>query len=263
MRAFQQMEREYQQHLQEKKKRAEEQKKEKKMQKQKEYEDHKTAATAVAAAAAQVGSSGKAGQQDQDMADPAININLKAMVQGDIGAETTEKEGMDETASPVKNKQKKSYAVTAAAAPIATKVAKAKSVTTSFDSHIHKHQRAIVKASTKLTEATPTQEFIINLQELLKNGQLVNKFFAFCPVKPDGGEKKIHKASGLPTNMTMLGAYFKISSNRRNPFEKQKAWGNKARKHKEELKDPIVYFILAIATDEDPKELLANIIHEW
>jgi hypothetical protein len=89
---------------------------------------------------------------------------------------------------------------------------------------------------------TPTQEFIINLQELLKNGQLVDEFFAFCPVKPDGGEKKVHKALGMPTNMTMLGVHFKMSSNRRNHFEKQKAWGNKAKKDKEEFKDPIVYF---------------------
>ncbi len=61
----------------------------------------------------------------------------------------------------------------------------------------------------------------------------------------------------------MLGAHFKISSNGKNPFEKQKAWGNKAKKDKEEFNDPIVYFSLAIATDKDPEELLARIIHEW
>ncbi len=56
-----------------------------------------------------------------------------------------------------------------------------------------------------LMGANPIQEFVVNLQELLKNGQLVDKFFAFSPVKPDGGEKKIHEPSGVPTNMTMLG----------------------------------------------------------
>jgi hypothetical protein len=61
----------------------------------------------------------------------------------------------------------------------------------------------------------------------------------------------------------MLGAHFKISSNGKNPFKKQKAWGNKTKKDKEELRDPIVYFSFEIATDEDPKELLARIIHEW
>ncbi len=61
----------------------------------------------------------------------------------------------------------------------------------------------------------------------------------------------------------MLGAHFKITSNGRNPFEKQKTWGDKAKKDKEELKDPVVYFSLAIATDEDPEELIARIVHKW
>jgi hypothetical protein len=82
-------------------------------------------------------------------------------------------------------------------------------------------------------------------------------------VKTNRGEKKIHEPSGVLTNMTMLGAHFKISSNGKNPFEKQKAWGNKSKKDKEEFRDPIVYFSLAIAMDEDPEELLARIIHEW
>ncbi len=82
-------------------------------------------------------------------------------------------------------------------------------------------------------------------------------------MKPDGGEKKIHKTPGMPTYTTMLGAHFKILSNGKNSFEKQKAWGNKAKKDKEEFKDLIVYFSLAIATDKDPEELLARIIHGW
>ena len=50
--------------------------------------------------------------------------------------------------------------------------------------------------------------------------------------------------------MTMLGAHFKISSNEKNPFEKQKEW-RKAKKDKEEFRDPIIYLTLAIATDKD------------
>jgi hypothetical protein len=88
----------------------------------------------------------------------------------------------------------------------------------------------MVEASIKLTAANLTQEFIVNLQELLKNGQLVNKSFAFSPVKSDGGDKKTHETLGVPTNMTMLGAHFKISSNGKNPFKKQKAWRNKTKK---------------------------------
>jgi hypothetical protein len=40
--------------------------------------------------------------------------------------------------------------------------------------------------------------------------------------------------------MTMLGTHFKILSNGKNPFEKQKAWRNKAKKDKEEFTDPVV-----------------------
>ncbi len=64
------------------------------------------------------------------------------------------------------------------------------------------------------------QDLIVNLKELPKNGQFVDKMFAFCPIDPDGMDKKIHETSGIPTNMTMLGTNFKISSNGRNPFEK-------------------------------------------
>ncbi len=208
-----------------KKRRTKEQKKEEELQKQKEEETHKTAATAKVAATAQVVSPGKSGQQDR--ADPAINNHLVSMMQGGMEVETSEEGKRDGSQSPLKKKQKKTYVETTSAAPPA---AKAKNVSRSFDSHIHKYQRVMVEASIKLTGANPTQEFIVNLQELLKNGQLVNKSFAFSPVNSDRGDKKIHKTLGMPTKMTMLGAHFKISSNGKNPSKKQKAWGNKTKK---------------------------------
>jgi hypothetical protein len=182
------------------------------------------------------------------------------MMQGGMEVETSEESERDGSHSPLKNKQKKIYVETTATAPPAAKV---KNVSTSFDSHIHKHQRVMVEASIKLVGANPTQEFIVNLQELLKNGQLVKKSFAFSPVKSDGGDKKIHKTLSVPTNMTIMGVHFKIFSNGKNSFEKQKAWGNKTKKDEEEFRGPIIYFSFAIATDEDPEELLARIIHEW
>ncbi len=138
----------------------------------------------------------------------------------------------------------------------------AKGVKTSIDAHKHTRPRVILEASIKLTEAATVQYFVVNHQKLLKNGQIVNTMFAFCPMDPDGTDKKIHETSGIPTNMTMLGAHFKISSNSRNPFEKQKQWG-KAKKGKEEFRDLIVYFTLAMATDKNPKDLLLRIIHKW
>ncbi len=97
MRAYQQVEHEYQQHLQEKKRRAEEQKKEEELQKQKEEENRKAAATAEAAAMAQAVSPGKAGKQDR--VDPAINDHLASMMQEKMEVETPENKGRDGTPS--------------------------------------------------------------------------------------------------------------------------------------------------------------------
>ncbi len=155
MRAQQQVQEEHQQRLQEKKRHSKEQKKEEELQKQKEEETHKTAATAEAAAMAQVVSPGKSGQQDR--ADPAINNHLVSMMQGGMEVETSEEGKRDGSQSPLKNKQKKTYVETTVAAPPAAKV---KNISTSFDSHIHKHQRVMVEASIKLTGANLTQEYI-------------------------------------------------------------------------------------------------------
>jgi hypothetical protein len=92
----------------------------------------------------------------------------------------------------------------------------------------------VVGTIIKLTEANPFQEFFVSLQSLLKKGQLVDLHIAFSPIKANSRDKRIHKHTGVPVNMTMVGAHFKISSNGRNPFEKQKAWGKNASKTKDE-----------------------------
>jgi hypothetical protein len=101
------------------------------------------------------------------------------------------------------------------------------------------------------------------LQQLLKNGQLVDPKFAFCPVNMDSNGKKIFDHTGIPINMTMLSAHFKISNFGRNPFMKQKTWGKGMSKGKEETKDPVVYFTMVIATDLDPHNVISRISHEW
>ena len=89
----------------------------------------------------------------------------------------------------------------------------------------------------------------------MKNAQMVDKNFAFCPVKQDGTMKKIGEQSGIPTNMTMLSTYFKISTNKgRNPFEKQKVWKNN-KEVKGDRKNPTICFSMAFATDEKPENL--------
>ena len=67
-----------------------------------------------------------------------------------------------------------------------------KSAKTNFIALKHKNSQVIVEACyIKLTGSAPIQDFIMNLQELLKNGQLADKMFAFCPIDLDGTDKKI------------------------------------------------------------------------
>ncbi len=120
-----------------------------------------------------------------------------------------------------------------------------------------------MEVSNELKSNNPKQEFVANLQELLKNGQMVDKSFVFCPVKSNSGEKKIHDYTKIPTNMTLLSGHFKILSEKnRNPFEKQKVWKN-GKKVKGERRNTTIYFSMAIASGEEPEELIARICHEW
>ncbi len=191
--------------------------------------------------------------------DPSINSHLSDMMQR--GSKEDAARNKEEQRSPAKSRQKKiTFAEATASKPALKPTIKPQKP--AFEAHSHTNSRTIVEASIKLTGSAPVQDFIVNLQELLKNGQMVDKMFALCSINPDGADKKIHETSGIVSNMTMLGAHFKISSNGRSPFEKQKQWG-KAKNDKEEFWDPIIYFSLAIATDKNPEDLLSRIIHEW
>jgi hypothetical protein len=131
------------------------------------------------------------------------------------------------------------------------------------DLHVHNFLRTLVEASIELKGESPMQEFVVALQELLQNGQMVDKSFTFCPVKEGSGAQNISVPSGIPTNMTLLSCHFKLSSSKgRNPFEKQKVFKNN-KEVKGELLNPSIYFLMAIAMDEVPEDLIARIIHEW
>ncbi len=163
---------------------------------------------------------------------------------------------------PPKNKPKKFTKAMEKPVPTAKHVVKSALKAGFNDSHVHNFPRILVEATIELKGKTPVQEFIICLKELLKNGQMVDKNFAFFPVNPDGETKKIHNPSSVPTNMTLLSAHFKILSTKsKNPFNKQKVWKN----NKEvtgEFCNPVIYFSMAITTDKEPEDLLAHISHE-
>jgi hypothetical protein len=138
-----------------------------------------------------------------------------------------------ESRSPPKQKKKASQTIPSSK----TTNVPGKKAHTIINTHVHKYPCTILDGAIELKDANPFQEYIVALQNLLKNGQLVDPHFAFCPIKANGGDKKIHEQSGIPVNMTMLGAHFKISSNSKNPFDKQKVWGKGANKNKDEYKN--------------------------
>jgi hypothetical protein len=129
--------------------------------------------------------------------------------------------------------------------------------------HSHTHPRSIVEACIQVSGNGPKRKFVETLQDFLQNAQIVDKHFGFAPVKENRG-KLIFGAGKISLNMTVLGAYFKISSQGgRNPFKRQKVWGKNKTKKGDEFKDPTVYFTMAVATDEDPAEVMDRVRQEW
>jgi hypothetical protein len=129
--------------------------------------------------------------------------------------------------------------------------------------HIHTHSHTIIEACIQIIGDNPERKFVEALKELLRNVQIVDKYFSFSPIKAEGAGL-ISDSSKIPVNMTVLGAHFKISSQGGgNPFERQKVWGKNKKAEGEEFKDPIVYFTMAVASDEDPAEIMDRIRQEW
>jgi hypothetical protein len=189
------------------------------------------------------------------MEDSTLNKNLFGIMNG--GGEE------DDSRSPLKNKPKKSNKAADKPVPAAKHAVKSALKAGCKDNHVHNFPRILAEASIELKGESPMQEYIVSLQELLKNGQMVDKNVAFCPVKEGSRTKKIHDRSSIPTNMTLLSGHFKILSTKgRNPFEKQKVFKNN-KEVKGDLNNPIIYFSMAIATNKEPEDLLVRISHEW
>jgi hypothetical protein len=106
---------------------------------------------------------------EEDRADPSIISHLSDMMQG--GSEEDAAGNEEEQRSPAKSRQKKITFAEATASKPALKPT-IKPPKPAFEAHSHTNPWTIVKASIKLTGSAPVQDFIVNLQELLKNGQM-------------------------------------------------------------------------------------------
>jgi hypothetical protein len=102
---------------------------------------------------------------DANMENSALNVNLFAIMQGKV-------DGTEDVTNhfPLKNKPKKSTTTLSRIAPPAKHVVKSALDAGFNDNHVHNFPRVLVEVSIQLKGDTPKQEFIISLQELLKNG---------------------------------------------------------------------------------------------
>ncbi len=135
--------------------------------------------------------------------------------------------------------------------------------------HVHAHSLAFLEAAIGLTSEDKPKEFIMAIKLLLKNAKYLDPHFGLAPLKtiPRKQSKIIFSEDDIPSNFTHLGQYAFTSGNR--IFEKKKNWNdNKGKQpHQDsgpkELKDPIVYFTIAIATVVFPCTLIDGIWTEW
>jgi hypothetical protein len=102
---------------------------------------------------------------DANMENSALDVNLFAIMQGKV-------DGTEDVTNcfPLKNKPKKSTTTSSQIAPPVKHVVKSALKAGFNDNHVHNFPRVLVEVSIQLKGDTPKQEFIISLQELLKNG---------------------------------------------------------------------------------------------
>jgi hypothetical protein len=106
--------------------------------------------------------------------------------------------------------------------------------------HLHEHKQAIIEAGLALDSTKWFEHLASTMASLIKYCQLVDEFFTINPIFVGGRNKDWSDPSILPSSMTKLGAYLKLSGSL-CIFEKPKGGqGNST-------KTPTVYFSFAMS----------------
>ena len=125
-----------------------------------------------------------------------------------------------------------------------TKTSQLKKSALKIPIHKHSHPRTIVESSILLPSDKAENCFIEALRELLRNCKMVDKHFAFAPVKRSNKEELISDASSIPNNMTLLSNHFKRSrtKGRRIPLKSRRYGGNLRRtRTRKNLRTPLCF----------------------
>jgi hypothetical protein len=120
-----------------------------------------------------------------------------------------------------------------------------------------------------MTSDDKPKEFILEIKLLLQNAKFVDQNLGLAPLTnlPSKQTKIIVAEDKIPSNFTHLGQYAftlenKIFEKKMNWKEKNTQTPNRDNKAKV-LRDPVVYFTIAIATDLQPRPLIDGIRMEW
>ena len=137
----------------------------------------------------------------------------------------------------------------------------------SYVPHEYNHPRVIIEGSARLEADDKVKEFLDLVVTLISNGKIVDNFFAIVPVIMGSGKKDLRSSTDVPTNMTTLGGYIKISEKSLKVFEKKNASraskGKKGSGGATAYNNDVVYFTFAIACNVEPSEILPGIMVEW
>lgn len=123
--------------------------------------------------------------------------------------------------------------------------------------HLHEHKRAVIEAGISLDSSNRFEALVSAIAALITYCQMVDDSFVINPITDSGRMKDWSDAKKVPTSMTELGAYLRLSGNPRL-FDKPKGGQNKAGS-----KSPVAYFSFAISTDIPPDEIMARVNVDW
>ncbi len=127
-------------------------------------------------------------------------------------------------------------------------------------------KRVILDASVRLgagQDRDRFEEFLGQIKTLITNGKIVDKYFVINPVIIEDGRNDLRDTKDVPTNMTTLGGYIRISPRCMKAFETKLTFGANAKKSEGNVYSDMVFFTVALSCDVEPSELKSRISVEW
>ena len=111
-------------------------------------------------------------------------------------------------------------------------------------SHTHLHPMVIVEASVRISEENKAAQFLGQIGTILTNGKILDPHFVINLVIMGIRKKDRKEAKDVPTNMTAVGGYIKISTRSLLSFgQRSSGWGNSKKATAGNSMD-LVYFTL-------------------